>query len=196
MENKFLLLIIAIMTIGISSVAQKTGSYKDSRDNKIYKTVAIGSQTWMAENLAFKADSGCWGYDDTLYNSVYGYFYNLETAKFVCPKGWHLPSADEWENLENYLGGKSVAGGKLKESGTNHWKSPNSGAINSSGFNALPGGLCYVNGTYKVGIIGWWIFSSNYEGCIRGLQYDSGTVSRGNIKDKKKSGFSVRCLKD
>lgn len=154
------------LIIAISSVAQEKGTFTDSRDGKKYKTVKIGTQTWMAENLAFKADSGCWAYDNNQNNvATYGYLYDAETAIIACPSGWHLPSDAELTTLINYLGGEDVAGYKLKETGTSHWKStekeifPTRAVMtNESGFTALPGGSRTYYGYFReLGTTGiWW----------------------------------------
>lgn len=117
----------------------------------------------------------------------------------VCPTGWHLPSDAEWTELTDYLGGQSVAGGKLKETGTTHWSSPNTGATNETGFTALPGGTRDGYGTFdSVGYSGiWW---SATEGSADGawyrdLYYSSSNVGR-SYGSNKQFGFSVRCLRD
>ena len=125
-------------------------------DGNTYNVVAIGTQVWMAENLkTTKYKNGtaiplitdltawmslttpgyCW-YDAT-YGALYN-FYTLSTGS-LCPTGWHIPSDAEWTTLTDYLGGETVAGGKLKETGTAHWTTPNSGATNAFGFKGLPG---------------------------------------------------------
>src|SRR5690554_1707100 len=116
----------------------------------------------------------------------------------VCPAGWHLPSDAEWTELTNYLGGTSVAGGKLKETGTTHWNYPNTGATNETGFTALPGGLRYGGGTFfGIGDYGtWW---SATEGSAanawdRGMSNDGSGVYRDGYN--KEVGFSVRCVRD
>ena len=155
----------------------------------------------MAENLAYKADSGCWVYDNDESNvATYGYLYDWETAKKVCPKGCHLPSTEEWQTLIDYLGGKDVAGGKLKA--TSGWKSPNKGATNESGFSALPSGR------------GGVISSSDSKFWNMGKQGYWWSASKGNFSDAwhcylyynllnvylylktMTHGFSVRCVKD
>ena len=122
---------------------------------------------------------------------------NPSGVQGICPTGWHLPSDAEWTELTDYLGGESVAGSKLKESGTTHWTSPNTGN-NISGFTALPGG--YRNETSSFDRIGddayWW---SSTEGgpsiaWHRGIGYEYDSVGIGN--DTKVWGFSVRCVKD
>lgn len=142
MKTKSFLTTIVILAISFCLVAQPTGTFTDPRDGKVYKTVKIGTQTWMAENLDFKAESGCWAYNNDQNNvKTYGYLYNWKTAKKVCPSGWHLPSKDEWSALLTYFGGEESAGDKLKEAGTVHWQKPVSAATNESGFTAIPGGF-------------------------------------------------------
>ena len=195
MKNKSLLMTIAISLIAMSSFAQVKGSFTDSRDGKVYKTLTIGTQTWMAENLAYKASSGCWAYHDSISYIAYGYLYNWETAKTVCPTGWHLPSDAEWTTLTNYLGGESVAGGKLKS--TSDWNSPNTGT-NESGFTALPGGCRYDGGKFSsIGIYGDWWSSTEFDTSSAWGRYVYNCfswVSRNY--SSKYSGFSVRCMRD
>jgi uncharacterized protein (TIGR02145 family) len=116
----------------------------------------------------------------------------------VCPAGWHLPSDAEWTELTDYLGGTSVAGGKLKETGTTHWNSPNTSATNETGFTALPGGYRSGSGAfYLIGDYGlWWSATENSTGYAwyRGMSYDLSYVGR--VNDDKELGFSVRCLRD
>lgn len=179
-------------------------TFKDNRDGKVYKTVKIGNQVWMAENLAFKPSSGnYWAYDNDDANiDTYGYLYDWQTALNVCPAGWHLPSDEEWTELIDYLGGSSVAGGRLKatgtiESGTGLWYDPNFGATNKTGFTALPGGLRLQDGAFgTIDYVGnWW---SATEGTTditwyRYLDYGSSYVNRDF--NYKELGFSVRCLR-
>jgi uncharacterized protein (TIGR02145 family) len=126
--RKFKLSVILLLVCGLMGLqAQTIGTFTDSRDGKVYKTVKIGDQVWMAENLAYKPTSGnSLKYESEAdYTAVYGYLYDWKTAMKVCPKGWRLPTDDEWAELSEYLGGEKIAGGKLKETGTTHWKSPN-----------------------------------------------------------------------
>jgi uncharacterized protein (TIGR02145 family) len=182
-----------------------TGTCIDSRDGKTYKTVKIGNQTWMSENLAYKTSSGCWAYNNNDSNvKTYGYLYCWETAKSACPVGWHLPSAKEWSTLISYLGGEGVAGGNLKSTST--WKNPNKGATNSSGFTALPGGERLGGIFMNIGKIGYWWNSTVYKTLNLGsidmsevgyicMGYDDGCVF--SYKDGKKEDIhSVRCIKD
>ena len=136
--------------------------FTDSRDGNLYETVEIGTQCWMKQNLAYlpsvNPPSGgsqtlpyyyVYGYSGTGVSEAratanyqtYGVLYNWTASLTACPQGWHLPSDSEWDVLVNYLGGDNVAGGKMKEAGTAHWNSPNTGATNESGFTGLPGGF-------------------------------------------------------
>jgi uncharacterized protein (TIGR02145 family) len=199
MTNKLIFLIIAILFFSKNSIAQPTENFIDSRDGKTYRVVRIGTQSWMAENLAFKTDSGCWEYNNDQSAATYGFLYNWASAKSVCPTGWHLPSNDEFAKLTNYLEGDSIAGGNLKETGIVHWVKPNSGATNMSGFQALPGGFRDLNEgkIMNVGRNGIWWSSTEYNqnsscNLILGTDYKRAVKGKAN----KAYGFSVRCLKD
>ncbi len=118
----------------------------------------------------------------------------------VCPNGWHLPSNDEWIILTDCLEGLSSAGGKMKESGTSHWGSPNSGATNLSGFTALPGGrrVLSSNGSFNNTVTRgrWWSSTENdlINAMSRNLRYNSIEAYVNN--SNKSFGYSVRCIKD
>jgi uncharacterized protein (TIGR02145 family) len=191
-------------------------------DGNTYKTITIGTQTWMAENLrvgSYKdgtaiplvTDNTAWGNlttpgycwynnDEAIYKATYGALYNWYTVNTgtLCPTGWHVPTDDEWTTLTAYLGGESTAGGKLKETGTAHWISPNTGATNETGFTALPGGYRYSTGTYfNIGIYGTFWSSTGYsatDAWFRYMLYSNSIVKRDS--DNKDYGFSVRCLRD
>jgi len=194
-------------------------TYKDNRDDKIYAYVTIGTQVWMTENLAYLPSvvGPGTGSSSTAYYYVYGYngtdvatakttdnystygvLYNWTAAQSACPSGWHLPSDAEWTTLTTYLGGESVAGGKMKEAGTAHWNSPNTGATNESGFTALPGGYRSSIGRFSyIGIYGlWWSSTENHtaDAWSRFLTYARSNVGRSYYN--KENGFSVRCLRD
>jgi uncharacterized protein (TIGR02145 family) len=123
---------------------------------------------------------------------------NPSGVQGVCPTGWHLPSDAEWTELTDYLGGTSVVGGKLKEIGTTHWTSPNTGATNETGFTALPGGLRDENGAfYLIGNYGCWWSATEVNPSYAWFLYiyfSSSYVTRSY--HYKESGFSVRCVRD
>jgi len=194
-------------------------TYKDNRDDKIYAYVTIGTQVWMTENLAYLPSvvGPGTGSNSTAYYYVYGYngsdvataeatsnyttygvLYNWPAAQSACPSGWHLPSDAEWTTLSDYLGGISYAGGKLKEAGTAHWNSPNTGATNESGFTALPGGYRSSRGTfYGIGNYGYWWSSTQLDttnAWTRALSFSYSHDYRGDYD--KGDGFSVRCMRD
>jgi len=191
-------------------------------DGNVYKTVTIGTQVWMLENLKVtKLNDGtaiplvtdktswlnlttpgfCWynNYEATnkdTYGALYNW-YTVNTGK-LCPTGWHVPTDAEWTTLTSYLGGESVAGGKLKEAGTTHWKSPNTGATNESGFTGLPGGMRNVPGFfYNIKDSGIWWSSTEYDatdGLLSRADYNYGGFYKHNLV--KTCGFSIRCVKD
>jgi uncharacterized protein (TIGR02145 family) len=156
--------------------------------------------------------TGAWCYynNTTANGTTYGKLYNWNAVKGIhdtdpntpnkklAPTGYHIPSDAEWSTLITYLGGDSVAGGKMKATGTALWLSPNQGATNSSGFTGLPGGYRYYNGTFlSIGNVGFWWSSSEYDttnAWSRYLSSNSGIAYRNNIN--KVDGFSVRCLRD
>ncbi len=199
------------------------GSVTDQEGNK-YATIRIGNQEWMAENLKTtkycngdpipnvmnntlwqNLVSGAWAHynNDSQYDTTYGKLYNwfaVNDSRNVCPCGWHVPTDPEWTILADYLGGVSVASGKLKSTGTQYWKSPNKSATNESGFSGLPGGHRSTNGTfYNMGTFGYWWssteFNSNpFSALNRDLYYNIQNFVW--VHNYKKSGFSVRCIKD
>jgi uncharacterized protein (TIGR02145 family) len=151
----------------------------------------------MAENLAYKASSGCWTYDNSeSIITTHGYLYKWKTAKNVCPSDWHLPSDAEWTTLTDYLGGKDLAGGKLKS--TTGWETPNNGATNSSSFTALPGGYRDSNEEFSnITYYGyWWSSTEYYTFYARYLNLYFGNSNVLINYLNKSNGFSVRCVRD
>ena len=188
-----------------------------------YPGVTICNQVWMNKNLDVSTyrngdpipkvtdptiwaglTTGAYCYyinDSATYAAVYGKLYNwyaVNDPRGLAPTGWHVPSNAEWQALETCLGGSSVAGGKMKETGTAHWNSPNTGATNSSGFAGLPGGYRNLNGSFNdIGNYGlWWSSteSNTSDAWGLGLDYVNGSSNRGNFN--RRFGFSVRCLRD
>jgi uncharacterized protein (TIGR02145 family) len=180
------------------------GTFTDPRDGRTYRTVKIGDQVWMAENLAFDyAGSKIYGNDlDNL--AKYGRLYDWETAKRACPPGWHLPSNEEWDKLMRYVDGTSgtdspydskTAGKYLKA--TSGWNDSGNG-LDTYGFSALPGGYGSSDGYfYDVGDYGHWWSSSEYSSnnaCYRRMRCTN--ESAGWLMDDKNFLFSVRCVQD
>ena len=196
------------------------GSMTD-QDGNVYKTITIGTQTWMAENLRTTkyrdgsaipkiTSSSAWSilstgaycnYNNTVNNdtiATYGRLYNwyaVSDIRNIAPLGWHVPSDVEWSILTTYLGGVTIAGGKMKETGLNHWLNSNVGASNASGFTDLPNGFCIAINTISFIHIGFssghWSSTStfsfgienNYSGCHSGYS-------------DNRDGNAVRCVKD
>jgi len=184
-------------------------SFTDSRDGKKYRTVVIGKQTWMAENLNYNA-SGSKCYDNKPANcDKYGRLYNWETAMKVCPKGWHLPSNAEWDVLYRYVDGTSdtespyesrTAGKFLKAKiGWNDDDEGKSGnGTDVYGFSALPGGGGTSDDFFDcVGDYGvWWsTFKYNANDAYRRIIYRGSDYAYGQNQNKSFL-HSVRCLQD
>jgi uncharacterized protein (TIGR02145 family) len=195
-------------------------------DGNTYIIVKIGTQTWFGENLktttfnngisipnftntyqwpSLTTSAYCCYENSPDNQSIYGNLYNwyaVNTSN-LCPTGWHVPSATEWQTLENFLGGSYNAGGRLKEMGLTHWDEPNFGAINSSGFTALPAGSVSIwnfTGTCEfLGInnfAGFWSSTEvDWQTAVeRDLNSDDHAL--GSWNDPKYCGLSIRCIKD
>jgi len=192
----------------------------DTRDGKLYTTVKIGTQCWMAQNLNVgtringsgdQLDNGIiekYCYNDLESNcNTYGGLYQWDEAmqyvttlgvQGICPLGWHLPSDADWITLTTFLGGTSAAGGKMKETGTTHWASPNTGATNSSGFTALPGGYRGSYGSFA-NLMNNAFFWTSVEVPTEYAWYRKLFDNAANVYryyDWKDIGYSGRCLKD
>ena len=168
------------------------GTFIDSRDGKVYKTVQIGDQLWMAENLSYNSGSGCYVVGDV---EKYGFLYDFDIAGEVCPAGWHLPTNEEWKILINYLGGEDVAGEKLKsKKGWDKYHGKNYGN-NQSGFSALPAGFKDPPKSAKWDIGGKAYFWSNTAYLY--VLYCTDTKVRTEYPSPLSDhGYSVRCIRD
>lgn len=170
------------------------GSFSDSRDGKTYKTVEIGEQTWMAQNLNYRTGDS-WCYDDNADNcQKYGRLYDWKTAMNACPAGWHLPSRIDFEKLQSAVGGQGVAGKKLKS--RNDWFKEGNGS-DSLGFSALPAGDRYDGLFVNVSRNAFFWSSTEFDG-NRAFRLSLDNLSEFSflLGGKKNYGFSVRCLKD
>ena len=200
----FPLLMVFLLLIS-ASCSKKDGNANTvvDIDGNQYKTVVIGSQTWMSENLkTTKYNDGtpipnvtdqntwdlypwlnvidstayCWQNNAISNKDTYGALYNwyaVNTGK-LAPKGWHVPSEAEWTTLITFVGGSNTAGSNLKEKGTTHWLSPND-ATNGSGFTALPGGGRDINGFNSMNEYGFWWCSTD-EGSLGGISASNITL--------------------
>ena len=218
------------ITIAVDEITQNpTSGYGPNitdAENNTYKTVYIGTQQWMGENLKVSKYSdgttipnitdntqwqnnttGAWAYynNDAANNTKYGKLYNWYAVskttngnKNICPTGWHVPTDAEWTVLIDYLGGENVAGGKLKEVGTTNWNSPNTDATNVSLFTGLPGGYRSNTGSYSsICYFGFWWSSTEFN---TGSAWNRPLYYyNGNASrdgSDKEVGLSVRCLRD
>jgi len=205
---------ITFFLICLTGFAQQTVT---DYDGNIYEIITIGDQVWLKENLkslhycdgTLIPDVVAYNNDDSL-SAIYGLLYTWDAAmngstepgvQGVCPCDWHLPTGEEWTILENYLGGPNVAGGKMKESGTEHWLSPNTGATNSSGFTGLPAGEFDSYFTpnkfwlLHTAAVFWTSSQTNpLQATERYLSHDDAAC--GSLAWYKVMKYSIRCIKD
>lgn len=175
---------------------------RKKEDGVQFGEIEIGNQIWADKNLDIDdGEGGIYAYYNNEANvATYGRLYTWDAAVRVADSidGWHLPSDAEWQTLVDYLGGESVAGGKLKETGTTHWTSPNAGATNETGFTALPSGYRNKAGTFNyIRGYGYWWSATEYDATLawyRNMNYNYSNVFR--TYNNKGVGFSVRLIKD
>jgi uncharacterized protein (TIGR02145 family) len=201
------------------------GHSEISGENSFKGSVRIGNQEWQTKNLdverfrngdlipqartneewesAGRTGMPVWCYydNDTENGRIYGKLYNwyaVNDVRGLAPKGWHIATDEDWTTLTDYLGGKNVAGGKMKMTRTAYWNPPNTGATNESGFSAFPGGYRNFDGSFTtINYLAFFWSASEYgygTAWHRGLNYDVGHVSRDNYDES--IGASVRCLRD
>jgi uncharacterized protein (TIGR02145 family) len=203
-------------------ITLRQGTVLDA-DGNVYNSIKIEFQTWMIENLKtthyndgteipyvtnntawseLSTPGYCWFNNDMTAKDICGGLYNwhaVNTGK-LCPNGWHVPTEDEWLTLTVYLG--SSAGGKMKETGFVHWRTPNTGATNQSGFTALPTGIRSYNGFYEGLTTLCWFWSSTaiwnsvYHASFRSIEYNNETLRGVGMGAIKENGLSVRCIKN
>ncbi|MCL2689275.1 MAG: fibrobacter succinogenes major paralogous domain-containing protein [Chitinispirillia bacterium] len=192
-------------------------SFTDSRDDQVYRTVVIGGQKWMVENLNYIADSS-WCYDDEISNcAIYGRLYTWGAAMKACPVGWRLPANTDWDDLVAAVGDSSVAGGKLKSK--TGWSDKLDGSSSNGsddyGFSALPGGNKMEDSSFGgIGEQGsWWsakengndfawAFGMNDDNAIAWYKHaeyvviDDSFLLVYDYGINKDNGLSVRCIMD
>ena len=196
-------------------------------DGNVYQTVTICNQTWTKSNLNVSRyrngdvipqvtngsqwatlTTGAWCYyaNTTSNGTTYGKLYNwyaVNDPRGLAPLGYHIPTDAEWTQLVDCLGGSTVAGGKMKSTGTIQagnglWQSPNTMATNESGFTGLPGGWCDISGTFtSISNDGRWWSSSEYNPADTwGRDLSHGTTTVSSYYFNKSYGYSVRCIKN
>ncbi|MBN1664115.1 MAG: fibrobacter succinogenes major paralogous domain-containing protein [Deltaproteobacteria bacterium] len=218
-RNAVLVTILVFAMVFTFSVKESFCQVTD-KDGNAYKTVVIGTQEWMSENLRVehygngdaipqvqdakewkKLTTGAWCYyeSSTENGKTYGKLYNwyaVNDPRGLAPKGWHIPSDAEWNVITDYLGGNKDAGGKLKA--TTLWEGINKGTTNKSGFTALPGGYSEDGGRFKfIGKNGSFWSSTQINtiaAWCRELKHTGPNIFRSS--NHKRYGLSVRCVKD
>lgn len=191
---------------------KETGTFTDSRDSEVYQWVRIGDQVWMAENLRFKTDSGSWCWENKEENcKSRGRLYNWEAAMRAAPPGWHLPSDEEWNEMEITLGltkeqadqegfrvdKDSLLAGKIKR--TDAWPNKYKGIpliiTNETGFSAVITGFYALGEFTHEGYTAWWTRTDDsVTAWLRVIGFFDNTITR--LKNPKKFAFSVRCVKN
>jgi len=204
MKQSIILIMACLINVCITKAQEGSidndqhGTFTDERDGQTYKWVEIGNQIWMAENLNF-GKSNYYCYKGNIQNcETFGKLYPWKKAKKACPTSWHLPDDTEWVVLTDFLGGESIAGGKMKEIGIMQWETPNASATNSSGFTAIPGGYRDQTGyCFKLGTAAYFWSSSEadlFQLWVRSIENGISSVDR--IQVNKKNSLSIRCIKD
>ncbi len=227
----FLAVIVLFSISGCKKESSQVGEAKvavTDIDGNIYHSVTIGTQVWLVENLkttryrngdrlldvmvngnwgkTWYGEYGWYNNDSVANKGVYGALYDFHAAidnRGLAPIGWHVPTVIEWNTLRNYLT-DSIAGTRLKESGTTHWKTPsgaysNNSGTNSTGFTALPGGIRSPNGLFSgISYVGkWWaieevkLFTAL---TVEGMDSYYHDVS--SVNEVENAGCSIRCIKD
>ena len=216
LHNVLFFVFVAVLIF--SFIANQSISQVNDYDGNTYKTVKIGTQTWMAENLNvehyrngdpipqvtdadewLKLTTGAWCYNGNktsngkIYSKLYNW-YAINDSRGLAPKGWHVPSDEEWIQLSDYLGGDRVAGKKMKS--TNGWIE-NGNGTNESGFNGLPGSFRADDGSFGAICYSgyWWTTTENkFSFVLFNFLYSGDALEI--FSASKKSGCSVRCIKD
>lgn len=209
---------------GVWTMLSETTSYPNGTATPV---LTICCQSWMTKNLDVATyrngdpipkvtDDAAWAAlttgaycyyqnDSATYAATYGKLYNwyaVNDPRGLAPQGWHVPTDFEWSTLSNCLGGDAVAGGIMKEAGTAHWSSPNTGADNSSGFAGLAGGIReeFSNNTFWFQFVFfygiWWSASEGSTGSGLGRLMSSANSALARNSSDKRNGYSVRCLRD
>ncbi len=216
MMKKSLLLIFISLTAVLNSKAQSTGSGLMDIEGNTYKSILLGKQEWMMDNLkvtkyrngqsiphiqdsivwnAWKNGAYVFYKNDTKHGILYNWM-AVNDSRGVCPTGWHVPSSFEWDTLAKFLGGNEVAGGKMKAK--LHWETPNTSATNESSFHALPKGMYGVNGSFNnIGKNAYWWSSSEHgvsSAWGREIGFNESALFAGH--GDKRDGLSLRCIKD
>lgn len=205
-------LVTWVSTFYGQSTEPKSGVFTDPRDGEVYQWVKIGNQIWMAENLRFKMDSGSWCWENKEENSkTRGRLYNWTAAMQAAPPGWHLPSDEEWKELEKTLGltkeqadqegfradKDSLLVGKIKQidAWPNQYEGKPLSITNETGFSAVITGF-YANDEFThEGYTVWWTSDADQDKAwLRCIGFFNNTISR--VKNPKKFAFAVRCVKD
>lgn len=226
-ENRWIYSFLIIFTcLFLTGSCKKNDDGKNNTvadiDGNVYRTVTIGTQVWMAENLKttkystgasilYITDAAQWqyltngsycNYDNQVYiSNTFGHLYNwnaVNDSRKICPSGWHIPDKDEWQVLLNFAGGYNTAAALLKAKGTDYWFSTTSATTNETGFTALPGGMRKNDGQFLnlTNSGHWWSNTEYNSNSAWRVEMDCSSDYVQMPSTDKKYGLSVRCLKD
>ena len=197
--------LIAILILVLTSLpsvitfGQVKGTMTDIRDGHIYRWAIWEKKAWMLGNLNFKTADGSWVYNnDSTKEAAYGRLYTWTAAQKACPKGWHLPSVDEWTALITFLGGEDVAGGKLQDADSIPKDLLNVKPGEPDNFCSLLAGVRHTNGSYTgIGLWGsYWSSSKGKTEVINNYLFVRHTKSVAKSTNDKNSAFSVKCVRN
>jgi uncharacterized protein (TIGR02145 family) len=186
--------------VKVNEYPLQQGTITDERDGQIYAVTIVGGQWFTAQNMNFDTGDAVYYDHDPDYADIHGMLYTWESAMEACPAGWRLPTRGEYDLLREYLGGEYVAGGKLKESGTENWEEPNAYGTNSTSFSAVGSGG-YQPGHLKFYSLGesvtYWTQTEIGDDAAwsMALSNRNGRMAIQNTTSKNLY-FSVRCIKD
>jgi uncharacterized protein (TIGR02145 family) len=216
---------ITAVSCGATNILNPTSSYGNliDQDGNSYKTLRVGSQEWMAENLktnhylngdpiptienpqqwiSLSTGAACWfNNDSSQYNCPFGKLYNwyaVNDSRGICPSNWHVPTESDWNILFNQIGGLQTGADKLKSTGINYWLSAPNSVSNSTGFSATGGGGRSDDGTFilflQKGL--WWTSTSAAQSLAWDIQLSHNNSTISKIADTKTGGLSIRCIKN
>lgn len=178
-------------------LAQEKGTIKDPRDGQLYQWIKIGKKAWLAENVKYNANPGSWIYNnDSINASLHGRLYTWDAAMKACPKGWGIPTDDDWGLLIEKLGGIDAAGGKLQDMDTIYWKANKNIPESAKTISALLGGVRHGDNTYS-GISLWGgLWSATVTNNMASTYlFAHGNKSIGKSSNSKGSALGLRCVK-
>ena len=193
-----ILLLVFTCLPTVLSFGQDKGTFTDTRDNHIYRWIKFGKQAWMLGNLDYKTPAGSWVYsDDSTREAAYGRLYDWTTAQKACPKGWHMPTDNDWNALITSLGGEDIAGGKFQQADSIPTASRITIVGDANNTVALLSGVRHSDGKYSgLGIWGGCWSATHTVDVVTNYLFTRNGKSIGKSSNDKNTAFSVRCVRN